>query len=138
MHTTETSKERKDKMPEEKNKTEHRPTLWYAVVHFGPKETDAYPFYLKRIPYPYARGEMVTSYTHFTCDLNEAACFNNIRDADAARRIVEAKLSEIGHQLAGHVKVLQLFGLVHEPLVGEHRKPQGRSKRKVHTKGINK
>ena len=35
-------------------------------------------------------------------------------DADAARRAVEANLSEIGHQLAGHIKVLQLFGLVRE------------------------
>ena len=101
-------------MPEENNKTEYRPTLWYAVVHFGSKETDAYPFYLKRIPYKNARGGMVTSYTHFTCDLNEAAYFNNILDADAARRIVEANLSETRHQLAGHIKVLQLFGLVRE------------------------
>ena len=101
-------------MPEENTKTEYRPNLWYTVVHFGPKKTDAYPCFLKRVPYKNARGEMVTSYTHFTCDLNEAALFNNTLDADAARRAVEKKLSEKGHQLAGHIKVLQLFGLVRE------------------------
>ena len=48
----------------------------------------------------------------------EVRCVPNKRfltlDADAARRAVEANLSEIGHQLAGHIKVLQLFGLVRE------------------------
>lgn len=107
-------KKEKTKMPEENKKTEYRPTLWYAVVHFGSKETDTSPCFLKRIPYTNADGNTENEYHHFTYGMNGAALFDSIYKADEARRAVEKKLSEEGHQLAGHVKVMQLFGLVRD------------------------
>lgn len=99
---------------EENNKTEYRPTLWYAVVHFGSKETDTSPCFLKRIPYMNANGNTENEYHHFTYGMDKAALFDSTYKADEARRAVEKRLSEEGHRLAGHVKVMQLFGLVRD------------------------
>ena len=102
-------------MATETDKPEDRYTGWYAVVHFGKDEKDGVPCYLKAIPYMDLNGEEHTTYWHFTYNLREAELFANTYDADKARMQVEKALAEKNHCLAGHVKVMEIRGLVREP-----------------------
>ncbi len=87
----------------------------YAVVHFGKDERDGTPCYLEEIPYRLVDGRIQNTYKHFTFNLRKAALFTNTYEADFARQQVEKALAEENHCLAGHVKVMEIRGLVREP-----------------------
>lgn len=93
-------------------KAELKKTGWYAVAHFGADEEDPTPCFLKKIPYKNAKGEMETSYHHFTSDLKEAELFPNWYDATVAEREIEGRLWKDNHILKGHVKVVELATIV--------------------------
>ena len=90
-------------------------TGWYAVVHFGKDEKDGTPCYLEEIPYQLVAGGIQTTYKHFTFNLRKAALFPNTVDADFARQQVEKTLAEENHCLAGHVKVMEIRGIIRNP-----------------------
>ena len=99
---------------EREQSPESRFTGWYAVVHFGKDEKDGVPCYLMKIPYTDSKGVEHTTYYHFTFNLREAALFTNTYEADFAKQQVEKVLAEENHWLAGHVKVMEIRGLVRE------------------------
>ena len=102
------------RMDDRKEKEGPRFTGWYAVVHFGKDGKDGVPCYLRKIPYRDCQGVEHTAYWHFTADLREAELFANTYDADLARAAVEKALAEKSHCLAGHVKVMEIRGVVRE------------------------
>ena len=95
---------------ETNNKTDYKPTGWYAVVHYGSEGKDTLPCFLKRTPYEGADGQLHTSYNHFTRNMMVAALFNNIYDAE--KMAVERKLERKNHPLKDHIKILRLSGEV--------------------------
>lgn len=99
-------------MNDKNEKEEPRFTGWYAVVNFGKDENDGVPCYLKSIPYMDMNGKEHTTYWHFTTDLREAELFANTYNADMARQQVEKALAEKNHCLAGHVKVMEIRGII--------------------------
>ena len=101
-------------MATETDKSEYRYTGWYTVGHFGKDEKDGSPCYLAEIPYRLVNGGIQTTYKHFTFNLRKAALFSNTYDADMARQQVEKVLAKESHALAGHVKVMEIRGLVRE------------------------
>lgn len=102
-------------MDDKNEKEEPRYTGWYAVVNFGKDEKDGVPYYLKKVPYTDSKGVEHTTYYHFTYNLREAELFANTYDADMARQQVEKALAEKNHCLAGHVKVMEIRGIVRNP-----------------------
>lgn len=102
-------------MDDKNEKEEPRSTGWYAVVHFGKDERDGVPCFLKRIPYTNAKGNIEKEYNHFTYDMTEAALFNSTYNADFAKQQVEKVLAEENHCLAGHVKVMEIRGIIRNP-----------------------
>ena len=83
-------------------------------MNFGKDEKDGVPCYLEEIPYKRVDGGIQTTYKHFTFNLRKAALFPNTYDADVARQEVEKALAEESHALAGHVKVMEIRGIVRE------------------------
>lgn len=102
-------------MDDKNEKEEPRFTGWYAVVHFGQDEQDGVPCYLEEIPYKLGDGRIQNTYKHFTFNLRKAALFPNTYDADLARQQVEKSLAEKNHCLAGHVKVMEIRGIIRNP-----------------------
>ena len=99
-------------MDDKNEKEEPRYTGWYAVVHFGKDEKDGVPCYLEEIPYKLGDGSIQNTYKHFTFNLRKAALFPNTYEADFARQQVEKTLAEENHCLAGHVKVMEIRGII--------------------------
>ena len=102
-------------MDDKNEKEEPRFTGCYAVVHFGKDEQDGVPCFLKKVPYTDSKGVEHTTYWHFTYNIREAELFANTYNADMARQQVEKSLAEKNHCLAGHVKVMEIRGIIRDP-----------------------
>ena len=102
-------------MDDKNEKEEPRYTGWYAVVHFGQDEKDGVPCFLKKVPYTDSKGVEHTTYWHFTYNIHEAELFASTYNADMARQQVEKSLAEKNHCLAGHVKVMEIRGIIRNP-----------------------
>ena len=102
-------------MDDKNEKEEPRFTGWYAVVHFGKDEKDGVPCYLEDANYELVDGRIQQAYKNFTFNLRKAALFHNTYEADMARQQVENTLAKENHCLAGHVKVMEIRGIIRNP-----------------------
>ena len=100
-------------MDNKNDKAEYKRVGWYAVVHYGtPKDRVNLPLFLRDNLYNKMEEGLPATYLSFTADMARTRLFNNIYDAEQAKRKVVESLASREHPLKDHIEVIELFGQV--------------------------